>query len=472
MSELQAQILGNKFAALAREGAESFAMMSRSPLVIEEGQYACAILDAEGRLVAQDQGEPSQLAAVQSSVEYLLDAFAFNIAEGDVILTGDPYCGGTWGGVLTIAVPVFFDGDLRFITAIRFAAADLAGNIPGPFQPDAHEIWQEALRLTPVKLLKAGAPQKDVRQYIIRNTRATEILDSDLTTATVTATRIAERVEEMIDQRGLDLVASAARQRIEYSFNRAKAYFQKLPKDGQAKFEDISVSYNRKDDGLTVNFSGTVSAAEDASNLSWSSTLGTVLTQLAAEIIEDSGMSQGVLDAIKVECEEGSLLRPKFPAAVSLGWRITAPKVSEALAQAVGVEAVIYPASPSVVLFNEIGSNEVTQPVLLSPGYTYCAGFSGADAAAGRRRLVSVEETEAIGTVSIQKRQLTDGGIEAIVEISKEGLEGIVLPSSSEPVLEQDTPLERPRSNVMHVAKGCKITFTYPAVKGGADAEL
>ena len=107
---------------------------------------------AMARLVAQDQGEPSHLAAVQSTVAYMLDAFAFNLSDGDIILAGDPYCGGTWGGVLTLVRPFFHGGDLRFLAALRFAVPDLAGDIPGPFQPGAHEIWQEALRVTPVKL--------------------------------------------------------------------------------------------------------------------------------------------------------------------------------------------------------------------------------------------------------------------------------------------------------------------------------
>ncbi len=93
MTDIQRQILSSRFAAIAREGAEIFARMARSPAVIDEGQYACAILDS-GRLVAQEQGEPSQLAAVQATVAWLIDAFAFDIAEGDMILTGDPYCGG------------------------------------------------------------------------------------------------------------------------------------------------------------------------------------------------------------------------------------------------------------------------------------------------------------------------------------------------------------------------------------------
>ena len=295
---LAAQILGNRFAALAHEGAAGFAAMSRSPLVIEEGQYACAILDGEGQLIAQDQGEPSHLAAIQATAEYTLDAFAFDLTEGDVILTGDPYCGGTWSGVLTIIVPVFWDGDLKFLSAVRFAVADLAGNVPGPFQPDAHEIWQESLRRTPVKLVKAGAPQKDVRNYITRNTRATALLDSDLTTAMVTATRIGEQIVGLIENKGLDLINAAATQRIEYGAARAKTALADLT-SGKASVEGASVSITTGDQ-VHVDLSKMPVSEEDSNNLTLAATRAVVLVQLLSDVIEDAGMSQGILDAVKI----------------------------------------------------------------------------------------------------------------------------------------------------------------------------
>lgn len=468
MSKLQAQILGNRFAALAREGAERFAAMSRSPLVIEEGQYACAILDADGRLIAQDQGEPSQLAAVQATVAYTLDAFAFNLSEGDVILTGDPYCGGTWGGVLTVIVPIFSDGDLRFISAIRFAAADLAGNIPGPFQPDAHEIWQESLRLSPVKLFKAGAPQKDIRQYVIRNTRATALLDSDITTATVTAKRLSAHIEEMIDQKGLDLVQSAAEERIAYGLARAKSALQDIP-EGKAKVDGIELSI-RQENVLVVDLTGTHKTQDDATNISLQSTQAVVLTQLASEVIEDAGLSQGILDAIKIHVPKDSLLNPSFPAALSLGWRITAPMLSLALAQATNGQPKIYGAPPLVMLFDEIGAGAVTQPIALSPGFTSCAGYAGSDAASGKRRIISAEETETTGAVFLEQRQLSDTGIEAHVRIMRDGLEGIVVPGASTP--QMDGAEGRPRSNVLSLPSGTSIRFSYPTTGEGSDAEL
>lgn len=455
---IAAQILGNRYAALAHEGATGFAAMSRTALVIEEGQYACAILDAQGRLIAQDQGEPSQLAAVQATVAHSLDAFAFNLAEGDVIVTGDPYCGGTWGGVLTIIVPVFWDGDVRFLSAVRFAVADLAGNVPGPFQPDAHEIWQEALRVSPVKLVKAGAPQKDVRRYIVRNTRATELLDSDLTTAVVTANRIADALGSVIEAKGLSLALEAAEHCIAYGAQRAKTALSELSA-GQGSCDGIDVTLTAGD-VFTVALNGSAASGEDAMNMTATTTKAVVLSQLLLDVIDDAGLSQGVLDAVQVTSDPGTIIDAEFPAAVSCGWRVVAPSLSVALAQASGRAAAFQPAHPVVMLFDEIGAGPVTVPMALSPAFTPMSGCAGSDTSAGRRKIISAEEAEVSGRVMVSQREHGEAGITAAVTITAENQEAIVLPGGLAPQVQGAT--QRERSNVVNLPKGSVVTFTYP----------
>lgn len=459
---LAAQILGNRFAALAHEGATGFAAMSRSPLVIEEGQYACAILDADGRLIAQDQGEPSHLAAVQATVAHSLDAFAFNLAEGDVILTGDPYCGGTWAGVLTVIVPVFWDGDLRFLSAIRFAAADLAGNLPGAFQPDAHEIWQEALRITPVKLVKAGSPQKDVRAYITRNTRATALLDSDLTTAMVTANRIGAQITRMIDDKGLELTNDAAKGRISYGAARAHSALESL-RAGAGQSGGVKVKLQPGERPL-VDLGDTVQSADDSNNMTLASTRAVVLTELLGTVIEDAGLSQGILDAVEIITQPGTLADAVFPAALSCGWRMVAPSLSAALAEASGRAPAFDPAPPLLVLFNEIGAGPVTQPVALSPGFAPKEGCAGSDAASGRRRIISAEETEVAGLFMLRRREMDQEGVTADLVIQANGQEAVIPPGARMP--EISGAQARDRSNVLSLPAGTTVCFSYG--KGGA----
>ena len=473
MTAIQRQILSARFAALAREGAETFMRMARSPAVMEEGQHACAILDAAGRLVAQEQGEPSQLAAVQSTVAWLVDAFAFDVADGDAILVGDPYCGGTSAGMLTLALPVAHDGEIAFFVALRFGCPDLAGDIPGPYQPGAHEIWQEALRITPVKLVRAGAPQRDVRRYILRNTRAPDHLDADLTAAEVAARQVAVRLGAMLSARGPDLVRGAAEHRMAHARARLVNHLDGIAGgSGEAGVPRtdavVRVCVGRDAGRLVVDFAGTSAASEGAANLTSAATRAVVLAQLAAEVIEDVGMSQGILEAIDLILPDGSCVNAAFPAAVSLGWRQVAPALSEALARAISREPAFAPPPPLVVLFPEIGAAPVSLPVVLSPGFLPRAEAAGGDAASGRRRLISVEQAEIGGDFSILRREFDDGGMSAEVMVRRSGLEGIIVPGADvAPEIIQDAPLARERSNVLALAAGARIRFTYPERTAG-----
>lgn len=455
MSTLAAQILGDRFAALAREGAARFAAMARSPLVIDEGQYACAILDDRGRLIAQDQGEPSQLAAVQAAVAHTLDAFAYDLADGDVILTGDPHAGGTWAGVLCLMVPVFAGGEMVAVAAIRFAVADLAGDVPGPFQPGAHEIWQEALRVTPVKLVRGGAPQRDVRAYVCRNARAPHLIEADLTAAEVNARHVAGRLAALVTAHGGAAVAQAAQARIAYSAARARAVLDALP-GGEGASGPVQV---RCADGV-VDLAGTGAQDAGAANLTAVAAKGVVLVQLLGEVIEDAGVSQGLLDAVRVDAPADCCVAARAPAALSMGWRLVAPHLSAALAQATGTPPAIWPPAPLVMLFPEIGRHAVSQPLALSPGFVATEGGAGSDAASGRRRIVSVEETEFAGLMVIDRREIADGGIEVACRLRAEGIEGIVVPGGPDPVLEGAA--SRPRSNVLRLPAGTRIALSYP----------
>ena len=467
MSPLQAQILGNRFEALAREGAQSFPAMSRSPLVIDEGQYAASLLDGDGRLIAQDQGEPSHLVAVRDSVVRALDAFAFNVAEGDVILTGDPYHGGTWGGVLTVILPVFQGGDMRFVSAVRFAVPDMGGDVPGPYQPAAHEIWQEAMRLTPVKLFRAGAPQNDLRAYITRNSRAGEVVESDLTAAVATARRMAAGLDDMIESAGLRAVEEAVAARIAYTAALADAALASITA-GEAREGPIAVTL-KPGKPFLVELTASDLASDGPDNLLPSAVHAIVLMQLLFEVIEDVGMCEGLIDAVDIITEHGSRVDPSFPAAVSLGWRETGPILALSLAKASGRPSTIEPAASAIVLFPEIGSTAAMLPMSVSPGFSPASELAGADLASGRRRIPSAEEMETAGDLVMSHRRLTDSGMEVLLRTARDGFEAIAL--GGDRVVEIDGAEPHPRSSVLSLPRGTSIRFLYPERAGGLGAE-
>lgn len=195
-------------------------------------------------------------------------------------------------------------------------------------------------------------------------------------------------------------------------------------------------------------------------NMTEVATKAVVLSQLLHDVIDDAGLSQGVLDAVIVTSEVGTVVDAAFPAALSCGWRVVAPALSEALAQATGRQAAFQPSMPMVMLFDEIGAGPVTHPLALSPAFTPLTGCAGSDTASGRRKIISVEEAEVAGRVMVQNRIASQGGIAASVTVSAEDQEAIIVPGGAKPVIDGAT--QRERSNVVRLPKGATLTFTYP----------
>lgn len=485
MTALTSQILQNRLVAICREGADTFRRMARSALVIHEGQYACAVLDASGRLLAQEQGEPSQLAAVRNTVRHLVDYFSFNIADGDILLVGDPYFGGTSGGCLTVVRPVQGGGDVAFFVAVRFAAVDLAGNVPGLLQPDAHEIWQESLRITPVKLNRGGNPQNDVLRYVLRNTRAPDCLRGDLAGAFAGTARVAGKIGALIETHGLAALGQAAEYGIAYARSRAIRSLDRLAatsglgkaslvEDGIGSIEVVART-ERCENGIRIDLSASSPTHERSANLTPSATLAVVVVQLFTDLLDEIAVNEGLFETVTIVSGEDQCINPAYPAAVSLGWRLVAPLLATALAEASGTGmAVLSAAAPTMVAFDTIGSSEQCIPIQLSPAYRPAAGIAGGDTLDGMRIIPSVEQLEAAGTFRLLSRELDDAGnIVAKVEIRRDGLEAILPPTGdvNRPIVQQDRILARARSNVLDLEAGALVTFTYvPRGSGGPNA--
>lgn len=479
MTLLASQILQNRLVALCREGADTFRRMVRSPLVIQEGQYACAVLDADGRLLAQEQGEPSQLAAVRDVVRGLIDYFSFDIADGDILLVGDPYFGGTAGGHLTVVRPVQAGGEVAFFAAVRFAAVDLAGDVPGLMQPEAHEIWQESLRVSPVKLNRGGKPQKDILRYVLRNTRAPDCLRADLDAALSSTGRLADKIGAVIEGYGLEALLKAADHGIAYARTRAARSLDAIAAKGAGRGTlvedgfgaiDVAVSIERIGDRLRVDLSGSSPTHERSANLTPSATRAAVVAQLFSGLLEELAVNEGLLEAVEIVCAADRCVNPAYPAATSLGWRLISPLVSTALAQATGTGAVFSAAGPSIVVFEAIGSRAQCEPVQLSPAYRPAGELAGGDPLDGMRVLPSAEELETAGTFRLLAREFdAEGNIVAQVQIAREGLEAILPPTGdvNRPTIHQRRPLARERSNVLDLEAGAIVSFSYARRESG-----
>src|SRR5262245_16903555 len=145
---------------------EAMLRTSYSQILNSSRDFSTAILDPDGRLVAQAEHVPIHVGARPWAVRAVRDAFGDTVAPGDVYLLNDPYTGNNHLPDLTAFVPVFSRDRLLFWSVNRSHQSDIGGATHGAYNPGATEIWQEGLRITPLRLYEAGIVLDDVLEVL------------------------------------------------------------------------------------------------------------------------------------------------------------------------------------------------------------------------------------------------------------------------------------------------------------------
>src|SRR5437762_8676521 len=156
-------VLTHRFAAIVEEMGEAMLRTAYSQILNSSRDFSTAICDGQARLVAQAEHVPIHVGAIPWAVESVRDFFGARVRPGDVFLLNDPYHGNNHLPDLTAFVPVFVDGQVAFWSINRAHQSDIGGSTHGAYNPGATEIWQEGLRITPLKLYDAGTDRKSTR---------------------------------------------------------------------------------------------------------------------------------------------------------------------------------------------------------------------------------------------------------------------------------------------------------------------
>src|SRR5580692_3075842 len=164
------EIFKNIFHSVAEEMGAALRRSAFSPNIKERRDYSCAVYDAEGQVLAMGDHMPVHLGSMPASVAAARAAFP--LEPGDIALLNDPFAGGTHLPDLTMVMPVFLPRERRasFYVANRAHHADIGGALAGSMGP-AREIFQEGLRIPPVKIFCRGKLNKDVMALLLANVR-------------------------------------------------------------------------------------------------------------------------------------------------------------------------------------------------------------------------------------------------------------------------------------------------------------
>ena len=200
------EVVSNALVGVAEQMAATILRTSYSTVIREMLDYSTAVFDLEGRIIAQSCRIPIHLNSMSRSLRTTLDE-AFPIEEwmpGDIIVTNDPYKGGQHLPDIQTFLPVFSDGVLVAICGTLGHHLDVGGMRPGSYAGDATEIYQEGLRIPPIKLFSKGELNQRLFALIAANIRQPETTIGDLRSQTAALEIGRDGILELIERYGME----------------------------------------------------------------------------------------------------------------------------------------------------------------------------------------------------------------------------------------------------------------------------
>jgi N-methylhydantoinase B len=254
---IELEIFKNLYHSIAEEMGAALCRTAFSPNIKERRDYSCAVFDRAGDVIAMGDHMPVHLGSMPMSVRAAIAAF--ELAAGDVVMLNDPFRGGTHLPDITLVAPVFVEdrsarrypgkvrptlGQADFYVAARAHHADVGGAYPGSMGL-AREIYQEGLRIPPVRIMRAGKVAQDVLALVLHNVRTPAEREGDLGAQIAACHTGVERLREICRRYGAGRVQRAARELLEYSEEMMRAFLERVPR-GTYRAEDFL-----DDDGIS-----------------------------------------------------------------------------------------------------------------------------------------------------------------------------------------------------------------------------
>jgi N-methylhydantoinase B len=343
------EIFRHLFTALAEEMGAALKRASFSPNIKERRDYSCALFSPGGAAVALGDHMPVHLGAMPMSVWAALEELG-TLAPGDVACLNDPFRGGTHLPDISLTAPVFAgDGRLLGYVASRAHHSDVGGMTPGSM-PLAQEIYQEGLRIPPVRLYTAGVRNEDLWRTILANVRTPVERAGDLDAQLAALHAGAVRLKEIAARRGVDATLAAMDALVAYADRLVEAGIERIP-DGTYRAEDfleddgfgsgrvtIRAALRVAGPSLRIDFSGTdpqvAGGINAVSAITASACRYVVRCVVEALLGEPLPAGGGSMSAVELILPEGSVVNAHPPASVAAGNVETSQRITDVLLRA------------------------------------------------------------------------------------------------------------------------------------------
>ncbi|MCE3552748.1 hydantoinase B/oxoprolinase family protein [Pseudonocardia sp. RS11V-5] len=344
LGPVELEIARHRFESTAEEVGTALIRTSYSPNIKDRRDCSAGVYSPTGELIAQAEHIPLHLGLMPTMVRNVLaEVGTGSLEPGDVLISNNPYLGGSHLPDTCLVTPVFVDGRLVAVVANMAHHVDVGGIVPGSMATHATEIFQEGVRIPPVKLACRGELRADLMAVLMANVRTADKTRGDLM-AQLAANRLGERrIGEMVAEWGPELFERSCAALVRYAERRTRAALAALP-DGTASFTDhlehdgvaprsipISVTVRKQGDAVEIDLTGSADQVPGAVNCSYAVTeacAGYVVKALTDPTLPSNA---GLMRPVRVLTRPGSVCAAEFPAPVANGNTQTAQRIVDAL---------------------------------------------------------------------------------------------------------------------------------------------
>jgi len=337
IDQVLVSILGRALRAITDEMSLSMERSSRSPILCEARDFVTGLYDADGRMLEQTENLPILSFSLSPVCQHIARKFAGDVYPGDVFFHNDVFSFGNQNNDLAAFKPIFLGETLIGWAACKGHQADIGGAVRGGYNPNAKEVWQEAIRIPAVKVYERGKLRRDVWDLIFANIRL-PIVQEDMRAEIGSCTVGERRLRALVEKHGLERFEAHKRALFDSTRKLMEAEIRTIPSgtyhgestvyfDGHhpGSRHKIRVTITVEGGHVRFDYAGTDKQTEGFVNGTYTSTASATILTFLQMVSPSIPHNQGMVEPIEIVIPEGTLLNAAYPAATTFGNHLCPP---------------------------------------------------------------------------------------------------------------------------------------------------
>jgi N-methylhydantoinase B len=350
IDKILVSVFQRRFKSITEEMSIALTKTTRSPILCEAKDFVTGLYDGSGKMLEQTENLPILSFSLGPVCEYIVKYFGDEIYPGDVIFHNDVFSMGNQNNDVAVYKPIFFEDKLIAWSACKGHQADVGGAVAGGYNPNATEVFQETLRIPPVKVYERGKLRKDVWDLIFANIRF-DIVQADMR-AQIGSCVVGERgILKLVEKYGIDVFEAHKNYLFDSTEKIMRGEIRTVPNgvykgeatvyfDGRtpgSKYK-IRVTITVENEEITFDYSETDPQTNGFVNGTYTSSASATLLTFLQMVNPDIPHNDGMVRPVHINIPEGTILNAKYPAATTFGNHLCPPNA----------DAIIRALSPAI----------------------------------------------------------------------------------------------------------------------------